>query len=595
LFSGIVEAMKNLTEWNLKLLYSGIDDPQLEKDMKKIESACTQFEKKYKDKKFTQSVAQFETALKDYEKLLNDATYKPLWYLGLYKDIASSDSNVRAREAQVNQRQRVAFNKVLFFELEVGKIDKKKQDMYLNHPSLTYFKYFLQKLFLQSQYNLSEKEEQLLSLVSQPAEKMWYDAQQKLLSSQMLPFKSGTISLSEANEILPDLPKKERVALYKEIVQARKATAHLAEAEINAIYSFKKIMDERKGYKHPYSRTVLQYENEEKEVEQLVTTITNYFTLSKKYYALHAKLLGLNKLSIDDVYVSIGEIKEKFDFETSVRVVKRSFSKFGAEYAEYLDRYLHNGQIDVFPRKNKQAGGYSSGLEQYPVFILLNHVDNLSSVETLAHEMGHSIHTEMSKHHGALYGDYTIAAAEVASTFFEQFVIEDLFESLPDDQKIILLHQKLSRDMATVFRQIACFNCELELHRQIRDKGQLSKDEMARIMQKHLSSYLGKAVEVTEDDGYVYTSWSHLRYSFYTYTYAYGQLISRSLFEKWKKNPSFKEKIEQFLSAGSTMSPKNIFKSIGINVNSAFFEDGLKGIETDIKKLEQLARKQKRI
>ena len=101
-------------------------------------------------------------------------------------------------------------------------------------------------------------------------------------------------------------------------------------------------------------------------------------------------------------------------------------------------------------------------------------------------------------------------------------------------------------------------------------------------------------VDVGEDDGYTFVTWSHLRYFFYVYSYAYGQLISRALFEKWKTDKSYAKKIEQFLSAGRSMSPENIFKSIGIDTSDPdFFESGLKSIENDIKKLEKLALKVK--
>jgi oligoendopeptidase F len=118
---------------------------------------------------------------------------------------------------------------------------------------------------------------------------------------------------------------------------------------------------------------------------------------------------------------------------------------------------------------------------------------------------------------------------------------------------------------------------------------------MAVLMNKHMHSYMGDAVELNEEDGYLFVYWSHIRRFFYVYSYAYGLLISRTLYEKWKSDKSYKAKIEQFLSAGGSMSPKDIFKSIGINTNEAFFEAGLKGIEADIIKLEKLAKKYKKI
>lgn len=583
--------MKYKTEWNLGLLYKSEKDPQIEKDMRAIEVACGAFEKKYKGKDFTSTSSKLLKALKDYEVLLRNSNQKPLWYFDLSKSINTNNKYAAAMEVQMNERHRKALNKVLFFQLVLAKISKPNQKKFLQDTYLQKYHYFLKKIFIRASHNLNETEEQLFSLLSQPAEKMWYDAQVKLLSEQQVEYKGNRISLSEATEIYTSLRKKEdRQALYHKVLVARKNTASMAEAEINAIYTTKKISDELRGYKNPYSETVLQYENDETEIKDFIDASTKAFPISKRYYTLHKKLTKQENLSIADLYVNLGEIKKEFTFDAAVAIVKKAFTKFDPKYADLLDTYLQQGQIDVFPRSSKKGHAFCAGCGDLPVFIFLNHANTLKSVETLAHEMGHAIHTELSKPLDPLYGEYTISVAEVASTFFEQFVSNEIIEELPDDQKIVILHGRIGRDIACLFRQVACFNCELELHQQIRAKGYLSKKEMAQIMQKHLQSYIGNAMEITEEDGYVFTSWSHLRYSFYVYTYAYGLLVSRALYERWKADNSFKTSIEKFLSAGSSMSPKDIFKSIGIKTDKAFFEAGLKGIEADIDKLEKLSK-----
>ncbi len=147
-------------------------------------------------------------------------------------------------------------------------------------------------------------------------------------------------------------------------------------------------------------------------------------------------------------------------------------------------------------------------------------------------------------------------------------------------------------DISTIFRQIACFNFEVELHKRIRSEGQISKEEIAKLLKKHLESYMGDAINVTEDDGYFFVNWSHIRRFFYVYSYAYGQLISRSFFENWKKDNKYINKIDFFLSAGGSMSPEDIFKKAGINIKDPkFFLSGLKSIEKDIDKLEMLISK----
>lgn len=587
--------MKYKTEWDLTHLYKNEKDPQIEKDVKAIEVIYSNFEKKYKGKDFTSTSKKLLDALQEYEIFKEKVTQKPWRYFALRSDLNSDDSVAGAAATRIEQRFNNASNKVVFFGLEIAKIDKKKQKQFLADKSLDQFKYSLERIFNHAKYNLTEKEEQIVDLLSQTSYSMWVDGQQRVLAQQTVFHKDKDIPLSQALSILSDLPKNERRELDKNITAVLEKNSPFAEAEINAVYNFKKIMDEQRGYKKPYSATILGYENDESSIEALVATVTKYFSLSNRFYTLHAKLLGERKITTADRNVKIGSINKKFDFDSSVKIVRDAFHKVDPEYSDIFDSFLVNGQIDVYPKKGKKGGAYCWGTGLLPTVVLLNHTNDIRSVETLAHEMGHAIHNELSKKQPPRYRQYSTATAEVASTFFEQIVGDALEETLSDEEKIVSLHNKILGDVSTIFRQIACFNFELDLHNEIREKGEINRKEIASLLQKNLQAYLGKSVDVTQDDGYFFVNWSHIRRFFYVYSYAYGQLVSRALYENWKADSKYAAKVKKFLSAGRSMSPKDIFKSIGINTNEAFFEAGLKGIETDIDKLEKLAKKYKKI
>lgn len=580
--------------WDLSLLYKNSKDPQIEKDVQDIEKAFTYFEKKYKNADFTETPKALLVALEELESINKKLSKKnPSWYFALKTDIDSSDDYAQAMETAISQRLTIAANKVTFFDLKIGKISKKEQKTFLNFEPLALFRYQLERIFEDAKYDLSEKEEQMANLLSQTSFSMWVDGQQKLLSQQAVEHKKKQIPLSQAMSILSDLPKKERRVLHEKINTVLKNISYFAEAEINATYNFKKVMDTQRGFKTPYEATVLGYENDLKTIETLVQTVTKNFSISRRFYKLHAKLLKEKNITLADRSVKVGAINKKFTFENTVDIVRKAFSTVGEKYAVFLDVFLKNRQIDVYPTKGKKSGAYCWGNGDGPTFVLLNHTDDIRSVETLAHEMGHAIHTELSKRQPPRYQNYSIATAEVASTFFEQLVNEELQSQLSNKEKVVLLHNKIMGDISTIFRQVACFNFELELHNTIREKGQLPKSEIAKLMNKHFSSYIGPSVLLSEDDGYFFVTWSHIRRFFYVYSYAYGQLISRALFEKWKEDHSYINKIDQFLSAGRSMSPKDIFKKISIDTSDPkFFEAGLRSIEEDIKKLETLAKKE---
>jgi len=588
--------MKNTkTTWNLSLLYTSPADPHIEKDLNSIEKACISFEKKYKKSDFTSTPQKLFKALEDMEDLEKKINgNKPWWYFALKTRLNSSDDVAVAQSTKFNQRIIKAINKINFFNLEIAKIPKKDQSVFLKNQALKPYWYALVRIFKTAEHKLSDPEEQMINLLSQTSYDMWVDGQEKLLEQQVVEFRGESIPLTKALSIFSGLEKKERRELWGKIIFALKNMSSFAEAEINAVYNYKKIVDEKRGYKKSYDKTILGNENDEKTIELLITLVTKYFSISKRFYKIHAKLLQENKLSYADRSADIGDIQKKFDLSESVQIVRNSFAKIDQKYVDIFDSFIQNGQIDVYPSKGKSGGAFCWGNGDLPTFVLLNHSNDINSVETLAHEMGHAIHTELSKSQPPRYRDYSMAVAEVASTFFEQVVTSELENYLSDDEKLILLHNKIKGDVQTIFRQIACFNFEADLHANIRSKGQISKEDIAKLLSVHMKSYVGDSVTVTDDDGYSFVGWSHIRRFFYVYTYAYGQLISRALFENWKKDPLYEKKIYQFLSSGSSMSPEDIFKKIGINVkDKTFFESGLKSIENDIKRLEKMTSKNK--
>jgi len=146
--------------------------------------------------------------------------------------------------------------------------------------------------------------------------------------------------------------------------------------------------------------------------------------------------------------------------------------------------------------------------------------------------------------------------------------------------------------VASIMRQVAFFNFEKDLHGTIRKEGGMTKEEMAKLLAKHLKAQLGPAVAVDDKDGYSFVYVSHFRRFFYVYTYAYGNLISNVLADRWGEDPSYIDAIDRFLCAGSSASPEQIFKDIGVNTaNPAFFDKGLARMEEDVKMLARLSRR----
>ncbi len=577
-------------EWNLKLLYKSSHDKQIENDMDVVEKAYKAFASKYKTKTayMTDENALLDVLL-EYERITDIPSYKAYRYLRMSQDLDSKNQAIRSRFTQVVQRMQKLGNVILFFEINLSKISPTNQKLFLKSKKLSPYAYFLKKIFEASKFVLSEPEEKILNLKSLPSHGMWTDAVKKMRGQLTVVHKNKTIALSEAESLIRELPmQSERKELYGKVMDQYTSIASMSESEMNAIVTNKKINDELRGYKMPFDATIQSYENDQKTVLGLVETVTKNFKVSQKFYSLKKKMLGIKKMGYYDRAVSVGKTKKKISFTEAFDTLYSIFASLDTEFADILSRFVNNGQVDVYPKVGKAGGAYCWGDHKSPTFVFLNHTNTFDSLMTFAHEMGHGIHTEFSKKQPVLYQGYSTATAEVASTLFEMFVFYDQFEKLSPEEQIVALHDKIQDDVQTVFRQIACFNFELDMHTKIREKGYMSKEELGVCMNAHMKSYIGD-IELSEKDGYFFVAWPHIRNFFYVYSYAFGQLASKALYAKYKEDPKFMEKIKQFLSAGGSMSPEDIFKSIGVDVTKPdFFQKGIKTIEDDINLLEKL-------
>lgn len=576
-------------------MYKSPRDPQIKRDIQMIEKTCLNFSKKWNNNK--DYLSDKKTLLKvlcEYEHIYTLMKWqKPLWYFQLLNDMKSNDAFASSQVTMIDQLTTKSWNHVLFFALNLGTIEKSFQEKILKDQDFKTYHYFLKRIFDRAKYMLSEAEEKVLNNMDIASYTMWVDGVEKQLGAQKISFKGRTIGLGEAANIMRSLSRDARISLHNKVQDCLRITAPFAEAEINAVVTGKKISDEMRKYNHPTSSTILGYENDEKSVHILAKIVTKSFPVSHRFYAIKKKMLKITgKLASVDINASVGAIKQIFDFKEAVDLTRKSFAQADPEFARILDDYLKNGQIDVFPRLNKRSGAYCWGHVDLPTYVLLNHVPSFDSVKTLAHEMGHAVHTEFSKSQPIFYQGHSTATAEVASTLFENFVFDEIKKTLSPQEQMIALHNKVADSIATIFRQIAFFNFEMELHEAIRKNGFIAERNISEMMNKHLKSYVGPHLSLNADDGLFWIRLSHIRSYFYVYTYAYGQLVSQALYAEYSKNPAFITKIKQFLSAGRSDTPENIFKSIGIDTTKPeFWMKGIKSVENDIKELEQMVKK----
>ncbi len=314
--------------------------------------------------------------------------------------------------------------------------------------------------------------------------------------------------------------------------------------------------------------------------DNLIKVVHDNLPSLYKYFDVKKKILGLDEFHLYDSYVStVKNIDKKYSFEEGERLVKEALSVLGDEYRRELDKAFREGYIDKYPNLNKRSGAYSSGSYDTKPFVLLNYVGEYNDVSTLAHELGHSMHTYFSNHYNSYEkSDYPIFLAEIASTVNElllSYYMED--NAKTKDEKLFILNERLDLFKATVFRQTMFAEFEKYIH-ELTDKNEvLTSDGICNYYYELNKLYFGSNVVVDDEVRYEALRIPHFYTPFYVYKYATGLSIASYIVKNILNNtPNFKDKYLEFLKSGGRDYPLEVLKIIEIDLtDTKVFDEAL--------------------
>ena len=418
---------KPKNEWDLSPLFKSDDDPEILKKREKVLEETNKFVEKWKDRKdYLENPKVLKAAIDEYENWnrFYGAVSSENYYFDLRYTVNQSDPKIKGRVNQAEELSQKLQNEIQFFELRVAKIDAKHQKKFLNYKPLAPYKHFLEKLFEAQKHLLSEPEEKIMNLKSSTSYANWVRMTSTFLSKE----EKGGKSFSEILGLMNDKNKKVRDSAAKSFNLILGKHVEVAEHELNSVLQNKKINDELRKYERADEARHLSDDIETDVVDTVVKTVSRHFDVSKRYYELKAKLFRVPKLAYHERNVEYGKIDKKYNFEESVEIIDRTLANLDPEFSNILDGFLTEGRVDVFPKKGKRSGAFCIyGLITNPSYILLNYNNLLDDVRTFAHELGHGINDElMRKAQNSLNFGTPTSTAEVASTFFEDFVIQEL-------------------------------------------------------------------------------------------------------------------------------------------------------------------------
>jgi oligoendopeptidase F len=597
--------MRQIT-WNLKQLFDNDDDPRIEEKRKSIEKISYKFINRWKDRKdYLKSPAILKQALDEYERWKRDYSTdgEEGYYFWLRTSQDQNNPKLKAKFNKIENFSKAIENDIRFFYLRIAKISKKYQKKFLDYTGLKYYKHFLERIFAESKYLLTEPEERILNLKTSTSYSNWIKMTSGFLAKEErnIILEDGRKHIKTFAEILSLLNSKDkrvRDSAIKALNDILCKNVEIAEAEINSVLANKKVDDELRKMSRPDLTRHISDDIDSEIIDALIKTVSDRFDISSRFYGLRAKLMRVKRLKYHERNVEYGDINKNYSYNNSIKLIYRVLENLDSEFADIFTSFIKNGQFDVYPRKGKVSGAFCAyHLVSLPTYILLNHTNKLRDVLTLAHELGHGINNELiKKKQNALNFGTPTSTAEVASTFMEDFVLQEILRQADDKLRLSIMVMKLSDEVTTIFRQVACYQFEQELHREFRQKGFLSMEEIGKLFQEHMAAYMGDFVEQSPGSENWWVYWSHIRSFFYVYSYASGLLISKSLQNSVKENPKFIGKVKEFLSAGLSDSPKNIFKNLGVDITDrSFWNKGLDEVEDLLEETTELAKKLKKI
>ncbi|MFP3388044.1 oligoendopeptidase F [Brevibacillus sp. SIMBA_040] len=307
--------------------------------------------------------------------------------------------------------------------------------------------------------------------------------------------------------------------------------------------------------------------------DNLIATVREHLPLMHRYIALRKKLLGVDELHMYDLYVPIvPEVEMNIPYDQAVSTIKEALHPLGEEYGRILEEGFSNGWIDVHENEGKTSGAYSWGAYTTHPFVLMNYQDNVNNMFTLAHEMGHALHSYHSNHaQPYTYADYKIFVAEVASTLNEALLMNHLLETTTDKkQRMYLINYYLEQFRGTVFRQTMFAEFEKIVHAKEEQEEPLTADSLSEIYRELNVAYHGPDMVVDKEVDLEWARIPHFYRNFYVYKYATGFSAATSLSKQiLEEGEPAVDRYLQFLKGGSSDYPLNLLKTAGVDMTSA--------------------------
>jgi oligoendopeptidase F len=587
-----------LPEWNLSHLYPAMDSDAFKRDLAWSEGECKAFAEAYRGK--LEAMVQSEKGpealtevIKRYEAL-EDVLGRIMSYAGLVYSGDTTDP-IRAKfYGDTQERLTTASTELLFFGLELNRIDDAVLDKAVSQAPLSHYKPWIEDLRKDKPFQLDDKIEQLFHEKSVTGRSAWNRLFDETIASLRFTVRGEELPIEPTLNKLQDTDETVRKDASDALAKTFQANLRTFTLITNTLAKDKEISDRWRGFEDVADSRHLANRVEREVVEALVSAVREaYPRLSHRYYKLKAKWFGKDQLDHWDRNAPLPKVEQRtIPWNEARDTVLSAYSAFSPKMADIAQRFFDENWIDAPTRPGKAPGAFAHPTvpSAHP-YVLLNYQGKPRDVMTLAHELGHGVHQVLAAPNGALMAPTPLTLAETASVFGEMLTFRRLLDQTTNPvQRKAMLAAKVEDMINTVVRQIAFYSFERKVHLERRN-GELTADKLCELWMSVQDESLGPSIRLGAGYESFWTYIPHFIHSpFYVYAYAFGDCLVNSLYGKYETaNEGFVDRYFALLSAGGSKPYGELLAPFGLDARDpAFWQIGLSMIERLIGELEAM-------
>ena len=581
------------TRWSLADLFPSPDAPEMKAAFETLSKQVEDFEKTRDLLKPDISVGSFMEIVEKAEKIAR-LEYRLYGFAELWFTEDTQNQAAQTMVGRLDQLMAEYSNRTLFFNLWWKALDDANAERLM--AASGDYRYWLEEMRHFKPHTLTEPEEKIINIKDVSglnAMNMLYDS-----ITNRYTFKvevDGEVKELTRGELMvyarhhdPELRAKAYQELYRVYAQDGPILGQMYQAIVrnwgNEQVGLRK-------FSAPMAARNLINDIPDEVVDTLLEVAKENAVVFQRFFKLKAKWLGVDKLRRYDVYAPVAKSDKKFDYKDAAKIVFESFHEFDPKIADLAERVFKENHLDSEVRKGKRSGAFCSTLSpDLTPWVMLNYQGRSDDVATMAHELGHAIHSMLAEHHTLFTQHACLPLAETASTFGEMMLVDKLLSQEKDESvRRDLLFRQVDDAYATIMRQSYFAMFERTAHSLVTANS--SVDEIADAYLKELQGQFGDSVDVSEEFKWEWVSIPHIyNVPFYVYAYAFGQLLVLSLYKQFKQEgESFKPRYLKILSAGGSEAPEKILKDADIDFRQrSFWQGGFDVIKDLVTQLEQL-------